>query len=84
LNPSSGIAGTLFTISGDYLAITTTYGLFWEWDSSRSFISTARTDGVGHLEGIAYTAPLTATSGLYTVTARLDGAVAASALFEVP
>jgi hypothetical protein len=82
LNPSSGITGTVFTISGDNLAVATAYDLYW--DSGSAFISIANTNEIGHFEGITYTVPLTATSGIYTVTAQLEATVEAAAPFQVP
>ena len=70
------------TISGDNLVAATVHDLYW--DSGSAFISTALTDGVGHFEGITYTVPITATSGIYTVTAQLGAVVQAAAPFEVP
>jgi hypothetical protein len=84
LNPSSGITETVFTISGDNLATTTDYALYW--DSGSAFISIANTNEIGHFEGITYTVPLTATSGIYTVTAQLEATqdIVAAAPFLIP
>jgi hypothetical protein len=82
LIPTSGGPGTAFDVSGDDLTANTAYGIYW--DSGGTFISGAVTDGVGHFEGITHTVPITATSGIYIVTAQLEDNVKAAAPFEVP
>jgi len=81
LSPTLGVPGTVFDISGDNLTAATVYDLYW--DSGSAFISTTLTDGVGHFEGITYTVSITATSGIYIVTAQLGAVVQAAAPFEV-
>jgi hypothetical protein len=82
LDPPTGAAGTVFTISGDNLARATIYELYW--DSGSTFISKARANDLGHFEGVTYTVPLTVRSGTYIVTAQLGAKVEAAAPFVIP